>query len=250
MKKGLLLSLCSILAMNVALADTSGKEWSYSGANGPEHWGKLAAEFSQCGAGKNQSPVNIDPPKVMDANQEDIALNYTMLMGDVIKNTGHTIQVDMRSGGSMMVDGKSFKLKQFHFHTPSENTVFKRHFPMEAHFVHQNEAGELAVMAMMFKPGKADKTVAKLWESLPMKKGDSAKLSSNALKAIESESKLSKYYRFNGSLTTPPCTEGVRWIMLETPMTVSEEQIKALQGALKHPNNRPVQDLNARIITN
>lgn len=121
---------------------------------------------------------------------------------------------------------------------------------MEAHFVHQNKAGEFAVVAMMFKPGKADKTVAALWESLPMKKGDSAKLSASALKAIESTSKLSKYYRFNGSFTTPPCTEGVRWIVSETPMTVSEEQVKALQAALKHPNNRPVQDLNARLITN
>lgn len=249
MKKNLLLPLCLLLFANISTA-SSGVEWSYTGATGPEQWGKLAAEYSQCGQGKNQSPINIDPPTVMDAEQTDISLNYSLLMADKIINNGHSIQVDMRSGGSVEIDGKTFELKQFHFHTPSENTVNGRHFPMEAHFVHQSKKGELAVLAMMFIPGNADKTVAGLWESLPMEKGESAKLSSSVLKAIESDAKVKKYYRFNGSLTTPPCTEGVRWIVLETPMTVSEEQVKLLQKALKHPNNRPVQGLNARLVTN
>jgi len=250
MKKSLLLSLCSLLLINVATASSDGINWSYDGATGPEHWGKLAAEFSQCSQGKNQSPININTTDVIDADQSDVILNYSMLRADKIINNGHTVQVVMRSGGVIKVDGQDFELKQFHFHTPSENTVNNRHFPMEAHFVHQNKAGDIAVLAMMFTPGKADKTVAALWESLPMKKGQSAKLSSTVLKAIESETKIKKYYRFNGSLTTPPCSEGVRWIVMETPMTVSEEQVKSLQKALKHANNRPVQPLNARLVTN
>lgn len=226
----------------------SDADWSYEGDTGPEHWAKLESKNVLCSGGKNQSPVNIDTQRTVDIKQEPIKLNYSMLVAERIKNTGHSIQVDMRSGGVISLDGKDFELKQFHFHTPSENRVNGKSFPMEAHFVHQNDTGELAVLAMMFVPGKADQTLIKLWEKMPYKVGDSARLSASALKNIESDSHFSNYYRFNGSLTTPPCSEGVRWIVMQTPMTVSEEQVKALQKALKNPNNRPVQALNARLI--
>ena len=228
--------------------DEAHTSWSYEGATDPQHWAELSPSNVVCGKGKNQSPVNIDTNTTTDIEQEPIKLNYSMLVADSIKNTGHSIQVDMRSGGSITLDGEEFKLKQLHFHTPSENTVNGKHFPMETHFVHQNNTGDLAVLAMMFIPGKEDRTIANLWKNMPSSPGDSARLTASDLKSIESDTSFSNYYRYNGSLTTPPCTEGVRWVVMQTPMTVSQEQVKALQQVLKHSNNRPVQKLNARII--
>ncbi|MEE9352540.1 MAG: carbonic anhydrase family protein [Thiotrichaceae bacterium] len=243
-----LVSACALIAITSVYAEKPAAQWSYEGQTGPEHWGELSPEHSTCSSGKNQSPIDIDSKATIDFKQDPIALNYSMLVAEQIRNTGHSIQVDMRSGGSIKLDGMDFELKQFHFHTPSENTVNGKHFPLEAHFVHQNKAGELAVVAMMAVPGKADAALTTLWENMPMKAGEAVRLSAKALKAIESDSKFSNYYRFNGSLTTPPCTEGVRWVIMQTPITVSEEQVKKLQAALHHPNNRPVQKLNARQI--
>lgn len=250
--KKTIITLASAVAITVMTSsyasDNATKKWGYEGATGPEHWGELGAENVMCGIGKSQSPVDISPNTTLDANLPPITMDYTMLVGDRIKNNGHTVQVDIRSGGLINVDGQEFVLKQFHFHTPSENTVQGKNFPLEAHFVHQNEAGELAVVAMMFVPGNPDRTLSELWKNMPTKAGDSQRLSSGALKTIEAEMKVDNYYRFNGSLTTPPCSEGVRWIVLKHPMTVSQEQVTALQEVLGHPNNRPVQKLNARFI--
>lgn len=237
---------CAIVTLHASETDKTA--WSYSGQTGPAHWAELSADNKLCSAGKNQSPIDIDPSATIDTALEPVALDYTMMVADRITNNGHTIQVDMRSGGLMKLDGEEFKLKQFHFHTPSENTVKGKNFPLEAHFVHQNEAGELAVAAMLFIPGPPDRTLEVLWENIPEKTGQSVRLSSGALKTIESEIKVENYYRYNGSLTTPPCTEGVRWIVLQQPMTVSQQQLKKLQEVLGHSNNRPVQALNARFI--
>ncbi len=242
------ISVCTLIAITSAHAEKPTTNWTYQGKSGPEYWGELSVDNVACSKGKNQSPINIDTEATIDFKQEGIKLNYSMLVADSIKNTGRSIEVVMRSGGSMILDDVEYELKQFNFHTPSENTVNGKHFPLEAHFMHQNDDGELAVLAMLFIPGKADATLNALWESMPMKAGESTRLSSKSLKTIETDSKFSNYYRFNGSLTTPPCTEGVRWVVMQTPMTVSEEQIKLLQTALKYPNNRPVQKINARQI--
>jgi len=221
--------------------------WAYSGNEGPEFWGDLAAKYSTCKTGSNQSPVDIKG-SVLDAELPAIPFKYNMLTPSTIVNNGHTVQVNMWSGGEITVDGIKFKLKQFHFHTPSENQVNGKSFPLEAHFVHLSEDNKIAVVAVLYSPGPADKTLTNLWEKIPMNKGDESKLASDALKPLEMEQKLSNYYRFNGSLTTPPCTEGVRWIVMKRPFSVSKEQVETLQKALKHPNNRPVQPLNARIV--
>ena len=242
------ISVLALITITSAHAEKSSAHWTYEGKSGPEYWGELSDTFIECKIGKNQSPVNIDTSNTVDFKQDPIALNYSMLVAEQIKNTGHSVQVDLRTGGTMTLDGTDYELKQFHFHTPSENTVNGKHFPLEAHFVHQNKEGNLAVLAMMFIPGKPDSTLNALWESMPMKAGDSNRLSAKSLKSIETDSKFSNYYLFNGSLTTPPCSEGVRWVVMQTPMTVSESQVKKLQEALKHPNNRPVQELNARKI--
>lgn len=251
--KKTMITIASIFLLNAAstalhAGNETQKNWSYEGATDPQHWAELSPDNIACGKGKNQSPINIDTNATTDIKQEPIKLNYSMLVADRIKNTGHSIQVDMRSGGSVTLDGEEFELKQLHFHTPSENTVNGKHFPMETHFVHQNDKGDLAVLAMMFIPGKEDATLSNLWKKMPANVGDSTRLTASDLKSIETDSRFSNYYRYNGSLTTPPCTEGVRWVVMKTPMTVSQGQVQALQQALKHSNNRPVQKLNARFI--
>jgi len=127
--------------------------WGYHGDSGPEHWGDLSPQFTACKTGKNQSPIDINA-SLLDANLPAIPFKYNMLTPSTIENNGHTVQVNMWSGGEITLDGIVFKLKQFHFHTPSENTMNGKNFPLEAHFVHQSKDGELAVVAVMYKTGK------------------------------------------------------------------------------------------------
>ena len=255
------LTIFAFLGLNPVFAETAKSNdtdkahakksvhWGYSGKQGPEFWGDLSASYSSCKTGNNQSPVDIDMKNsVLDANLPAIPFDYNIITPSTIVNNGHTVQVNMWSGGEIIVDNIKFTLKQFHFHTPSENTVNGQHFPLEAHFVHLSDKNEIAVVAVFFSPGPDDPTLASLWKKLPMNKGDKEKLASNALKTLQMEKKISSYYRFNGSLTTPPCTEGVRWIVMKRPFHVSRAQVEKLQKALKHPNNRPTQPLNARVI--
>ena len=221
--------------------------WSYDGDSGPAHWAELSPDYAVCGNGKNQSPVDIEmKSNVVDAKLPGIKINYNMLTPQQIINTGHTIEVEMRSGGVIELDGKTFTLRQFHFHSPSETLINGESFPMEIQFVHASDDGELAVISMLLSPGAPHPTVHKLWQSLPPEAGLAAELPSWVLKDLEIEKTEKDYFRYNGSLTTPPCTEGVRWIVLRTPVTVSKPQVDALQAVLEHANNRPVQPLNAR----
>ncbi|KAG1682726.1 DNA topoisomerase 4 subunit B [Nymphon striatum] len=221
--------------------------WTYSGKEGPEFWGDISPKFTTCKSGKNQSPIDIKKP-IHDTKLDPILYDYRMLTPSTMINNGHTVQVNMWSGGKITIDGIKFTLKQFHFHAPSENTVNGKHFPLETHFVHLSEKGEIAVIAMLYVPGKEDPTLAKILPTIPTKAGDSVKLDSHSLKALEIEDKLKNYYRYNGSLTTPPCTEGVRWIVMKQPYSMSRKQYDTLKKALKVDNNRPVQALNARTI--
>ncbi len=221
--------------------------WTYTGNEGPEYWGDLSPEFSTCKTGMNQSPIDIDTT-IFDADLPPISFDYNMLTPSNITNNGHTVQVNIWSGGTVSIDGIDFKLKQFHFHTPSENTINGQSFPLEAHFVHLSDKNEIAVVATLFKPGKDDPTLTNLWKKMPMNAGDSVKLDSNAIRPLEFTKKLTNYYRYNGSLTTPPCSEGVRWIVMKQALSVSKQQVEKLQQALKQANNRPEQPINARAI--
>lgn len=239
-----------IPAVAVLFASTSifANDWSYQGDTGPAKWGELSAENSLCSSGKNQSPVNIETAAAVNANLQAIKFNYGMLMPREIKNTGNAIRVELGIGSNVLADDKEFELKFFDFHTPSQTTVNGKAFPMEALFHHETKDGEIAIVSMMFVPGEADHTINKLWEQLPMNAGESERLSAKALRPIEMTSKIDSYYRYNGSLTTPPCTEGVRWFVLKQPMKVSNAQLTKIKNALKVSNSRPIQDLNARQI--
>lgn len=221
-------------------------QWGYKGDTGPQNWSDLAEDFSVCNSGKNQSPINIE--NAVDGKLAAIAYNYSILIADKIKNNGHTVQVDIRSGGEIEIDEKKFQLKQFHFHSPSENTIKGKTFPLEVHFVHASEDGQLAVIAMMYAPGRPDQLLHTLLQKMPMKKGDSTALGSKDLSALETDKKLKNYIRFNGSLTTPPCSEGVIWIVKKSYLSVSMQQLSVFHKAFKAPNNRPVQATNARVI--
>ncbi len=241
--------LTSILLITPLLAAASDQaEWSYQGVKGPSHWGDLSPEYSTCNKGKNQSPVDIS--NAVDAKLKGIKFDYAMLVPENIVNTGHSIQVNIRSGGAITIDDEKFTLKQFHFHSPSENKIDHVSYPLEAHFVHTNDKNELAVVSILYQPGGMDNlALVPLVNNMPMKVGDANRLGAKDTELFERNKTVKKYFRFNGSLTTPPCTEGVRWVVMQSRPGLSKRQLLAFQKALKHSNNRPIQPMNARMVT-
>lgn len=231
------------VAYGAGEAPGHGAHWGYSGEVGPEQWSTLKAEFSAC-AGVNQSPINVSD--TTEAELPTVGFEYEAGGREVINN-GHAIQVNYEPGSSISVDGIQFDLKQFHFHSPSENHINGKSFPLEAHLVHADKDGRLAVVAVLFDEGEANPIVATAWSQMPKAEGGK-----NALQTKVSATGLlpasHDYYRYNGSLTTPPCSEGVRWIVMKAPMTVSREQISAFTSTLGFANNRPIQAVNARLI--
>ena len=218
--------------------------WSYSGDMGPEHWGKLDFGFSTCSSGKNQSPINLTG--MIDGEVPEVEVNYEF-GGNEILNNGHTIQINYAPGSTITVSGHTFELKQFHFHSPSENTIEGHSYQMEAHFVHADNGGNLAVIAVMFEPGERNVELEKAWAHMPENAGEQHSLPSmvdaNAILPHDRD-----YYSFNGSLTTPPVSEGVRWLVMKHIDTASKAQLETFAHTIHHPNNRPVQPLNARLI--
>ena len=168
------------------------------------------------------------------------------MQNKILKN-GHTIQVNYNPGSTIKVNGNEFELKQFHFHSPSENTIEGRSYPMEVHYVHADKDGNLVVIAVLFETGEKNAELEKAWAHMPENAGEKGVLS----KSVDANNLLPHdhgYYRFNGSLTTPPCSEGVRWFVLKQSVTASKQQLDAFSNTLSHSNNRPLQKLNARTI--
>lgn len=223
---------------------THAAHWTYEGKDGPENWGKLQPEFATCDVGQNQSPVNIDA--TIDAPLKTLKGIQKMPAKEIVNN-GHTIQANFKEGNMLLLDDTPFQMKQVHFHTPSENTIKGKPYPLEAHFVHVDKKGNLAVIAVMYKEGKMNAGLEKLWSQMPKEAGAPVPLNTKVSASVLMPENRD-YYRFSGSLTTPPCTEGVRWLVLKTPLTVSKEQITAFEEVLHHHNNRPVQPLNGRVV--
>ncbi len=240
MKKVLIALSISAAAL---LASGHGAAWSYKGETGPAHWGKLDKNFFMCEKGQNQTPINIVGD--YSVNLEKFTLNYGKKATKWFNN-GHTVEVAFAPGNTLKIDGKTFELKQFHFHTPSENHINGVSYPMEAHFVHLSKDGKIAVLTVMFVEGKKNPYMQKLINKMPKKKGDSYDIRGLNLKPEGMlPTNLDKYYRFNGSLTTPPCSEGVRWMVLKQPVEMSRAQFATFEKVLDH-NNRPLNPLNAR----
>jgi carbonic anhydrase len=241
----MLLASGMVIANSIAIADNKSTQWGYTGHNSPEKWGSLSPNYQMCDIGKNQSPINITTS--VDANLPPIEFNYKTLPTEIL-NKGQTVQVNVKPGSSIVVDGVTYALKQYHFHTPSENHIAGKDFPLEAHFVHADSNGNLAVVAVMFEKGKANSQLAELWQNMPMKAGKNYTFKGEVKNIHSLLPQNQEYYRFNGSLTTPPCSEGVKWIVMKEPLTVSKEQVEKFSLAINGTNNRPVQPQNARII--
>jgi carbonic anhydrase len=242
---GLLLAALSVpLFAPFAAASDAGVHWSYEGENGPEHWGDLSPDFVQCRVGVNQSPVDITG--TIDAELPPLELDYTTYTTELINN-GHTGQANVERGNFLRVEGESFELAQFHVHTPSEHQIDGKQFLMEVHFVHTNDKGELAVVAMLIDEGVptgemhryTSKIPAELHKPVPYRQAlaDLPPVSRGAF----------DYYRYNGSLTTPPCSEGVRWYVLKDVVTTTRD-IRATYFDLIGDDARGPQPINARVI--
>lgn len=220
------------------------KHWGYEGEVGPEHWQEFEADFGECSSGRNQSPIDLR--NLIEADLPRIAFDYKP-GGYQVVNNGHAVQVNYRPGSKITVDQMEFQLKQFHFHSPSENTVNGKSFPMEAHFVHADAKGNLAVVALMFEEGASNKLLEQVWPHVPKEENGKAGLAT-PVAAAELLHTDRDYYRYDGSLTTPPCSEGVRWFVLKHPVKANAEQLALVREVIGHANNRPVQAVGARAI--
>jgi len=223
----------------------TGKEthWSYEGAGGPDHWGQLQADFSQCSTGKRQSPIDIREGIAVDL--EPISFDYKPSGFSVIDN-GHTVQVNVAAGNAIRIMGRRYELLQFHFHRPSEERINGRQFDMVMHLVHKDSEGRLAVVAVLLEHGSTHPLIQTVWANLPLEKMEllpaQVQIDPNLLLP---ENRL--YYTYMGSLTTPPCSEGVLWMVLKSPVQASTQQINIF-SRLYPMNARPVQPLQGRLI--
>jgi len=238
------ISLSTIFVLSATAADKHAPHWEYEGADGPAHWGSLSKEFATCELGKEQSPVNIPSKAAKKTDLPPIKTAYHSSAGELVNN-GHTVQVTLADGGDATVPSGKYKLLQFHFHTPSEEKIDGKSFSMVAHMVHKNGTGKLAVIAVLIQEGKENAALKQIFDALPAE-GSKTPLKSNfdATRLLPANM---GYYTLQGSLTTPPCTEGVAWQILETPIEMSKAQISAFQKLYKM-NARPVQPLNGRIV--
>jgi len=225
-------------------ADTQPHHWSYSGATGPEHWAAEDEAYSTCSIGKGQSPVNIEKTEIRDLPPIEFDYRPTTLR---VTDTGHSMQVNYEPGSAITVNGERYELVQIHFHTPSEERVHGRAYSMNAHLVHKNAKGELAVVAVLLKQGKTNAFLKPIFDNFPAAGTTESSVAGGSLNAAEFLPARHGYYTYDGSLTTPPCSEHVRWFILKTPMEISTAQIE--QFSKHYPRNaRPVQPLNGRII--
>jgi carbonic anhydrase len=218
--------------------------WSYEGDKGPQAWGRLKPDFNVCALGKRQSPINIEDGNTLQGPAEPLLFNYTPSNGTVLNN-GHTIQVDVQGDNSLTVRGGRYRLVQFHFHAPSEEQINGKRTAMVAHLVHRNDEGQLAVVALLLEPGAANPLIDKVWTYMPLEVNDRVRMPRDLLNLNELLPIDQRYYQFMGSLTTPPCTEGVLWTVLKQPLQISNAQLKLFTQL--YPNNaRPLQALNGR----
>ena len=217
--------------------------WSYNGPGGPENWGDIKSEFSTCKTGERQSPIDITIGEKVDLH--GIHVDYKPARLDIVNN-GHTIQVNYSEGSFIEINGKRYNLLQFHFHSPSEHKVSGKDFPLEAHLVHKGEEG-LAVIGVFLTEGKENTFLKDVWKHLPKKGGDKHALDEVKIDTSKFLPEDRSYVHYYGSLTTPPCSEGVKWMVLNQTIEVSKAQIEQFRQII-HGNARPVQPHKGRII--
>ncbi len=220
----------------------AGPHWTYGGKDGPEHWGNLDEKFSTCLKGHSQSPIDIKSVSHSES-MHPIEFNYQP-QEVALFNNGHTIQGNYPEGSFITLDGHQYHLKQFHAHSPSEHTINGVAYDLEMHFVHADENGNLAVVGVLAEEGGGNKALKDIWTHLPRTADEK-----NPGKEFNPNSFLPNkkvYVTYSGSLTTPPCSEGVKWLVMQDSIQMSQKQIEEF-ASIFHNNARPVQTLHSRI---
>jgi carbonic anhydrase len=236
------LSAIALSCLSLA-AFAEGPHWTYEGEHGPSHWAELDKSFSECKLGHAQSPIDIRGARPK-ADAPDLDFHYQATPLSIINN-GHTVQVLESDAGTLMIGDHSYKLAQFHFHTPSEERIQGRAYDLVAHLVHKDDAGKLAVVAVLFKAGHENAALKTVFDNMPVGAGPEHKVDGMNFNVADLLPEKHSYYHFQGSLTTPPCSEGVAWYVLKMPVEASRAQIGLLHKLYEH-NARPVQALNGR----
>ncbi|WP_018149847.1 carbonic anhydrase family protein [Leeia oryzae] len=220
----------------------AGPHWSYAGESGPEYWAKLNPEWKLCANGRAQSPINL----VGSFEHGAPPLQFAYKPGEIsMVNNGHTVQANLKDAGGVDLYGKRYNLVQLHFHTPSEELVNGRAADMVVHMVHKSDDGKLLVVGVLLNKGKDNLVLKPVFDNLPKEEGSERPIASGKLDAGKLVAANAPYYHFEGSLTTPPCTEGVQWFVMKDAASVSPKQFAAFT-ALYPFNARPVQAVNGR----
>ena len=246
------ISFSSIVEKNISLHKKNTHvnhkpHWSYSGIEGPSYWGDLGDTYSDCKTGKRQSPIDIETTsEKLGISDAGIYFNYNNVDLDIVNN-GHTIQVNISGDNESVINGKKYKLLQFHFHAPSEHTIDGKPIAMEAHLVHIAADGELAVIGVLMKEGAFNPFIEKIFNNMPTDAGKHKKNNNIKINTNDILPTSKAHWHYMGSLTTPPCTQIVEWYLLKEAITISPKQLKQFH-ALYNGNSRPVQGLNKRVI--
>lgn len=235
--------VATLQALGGPLFADEDKHWSYSGETGPENWMTISPEFAACGTGYNQSPIDV--ANTVAAELETLHFSYGS-NSSVIVNNGHTLQINAKPGSWLTVGDEKFQLLQFHVHSPSEHQINGEIFALEAHFVHQNQSGAIAVVGVLFRTGEWNTDLARVGAAVPEALNRPVPIDL-AFADLELYRNNDSYYRYSGSLTTPPCTEGVHWFVLKEPGHIAPEQ-SARFIALIGEDARGTQPINARIV--
>lgn len=237
------ISVAAAMGFGGAAMASGGAHWTYDGEHGPENWGKLSQEFETCAKGKEQSPIDISG--AVPASLDNVKVNYQPSPLK-IKNNGHTIQVDYAPGSFIEVDGTKYNLVQFHFHTPSEEAINGKRSAMVTHFVHKTDDGKLGVIGLLMNEGAESAAMKAVFDNMPKEKGEKS-VDGAMINAADVLPKNLTYYNFRGSLTTPPCSEGVNWMVLANPTEISPQQVSAFKSIFPM-NARPIQPVNERTV--
>lgn len=229
-----------------AVMPASTAHWGYGGSGKPSSWAGLDKANEACGAGLKQSPVNIT--QFLKGDQPDIAFDYKDIPL-AVKNAGHGIAITVPAGSKATLGGKVYELTSIDFHTPSEHYMDGAPYPMEAHLMHKGEKGEVAILSTLIKLGKANETISRIWGGIPAEIGaESVAAEGAVISAYDLLPGKPDYFTYEGSLTAPPCTEGVQWFVMQQPIEISEAQLAAFQNIFPM-NARPIQPLNGRMVS-
>lgn len=238
MKKLIFLSVV-LFSLNCS-SEQHKHHWGYQGESAPDKWYTLEPNFATCKIGNEQSPIDI-----VDAKDAKASLTISYGESPVkIINNGHTIQLNYVGKGFIVSNGNTYKLVQMHWHSDSEHSIGGKKFPLEVHLLHKSDDGKLAIIGILFKEGAENTFLKKVWTELPATESPEIEVKAN-YNPNELFPKQRAYFQYSGSLTTPPCLEGVEWYVIKEPMTASKEQIAQFKAIFSN-NARPVQPINAR----